>query len=69
MGIANGSALGKYLIRVRLDTAEELEEQLAAVPMGRVEYSFILRWYLPTEAMTNGIYAYPKVETILQAIQ
>lgn len=28
------------------------------------EFSFILRWYVPEAAMTNGAYVYPKVETI-----
>lgn len=33
-------------------------------PIGGGDYSFILRWYVPTEAMTNGTYVYPKAETI-----
>lgn len=27
-------------------------------------FSFILRWYTPTDAMTNGTYVYPKVEVV-----
>ncbi|KAF4548366.1 Hypothetical protein D9617_29g007440 [Elsinoe fawcettii] len=31
---------------------------------GSDSFSFIVRWYAPEDAMTNGSYVYPKIETI-----
>ena len=31
---------------------------------GSQTFSFITRWYVPQDAMTNGSYVYPKVQTI-----
>jgi len=35
-------------------------------PPGGGDFSFKLRWYVPTDALTNGTYVCPKIETIAQ---
>ena len=64
---ANGTRDERFQIVVQpadLTPPKNWTSNWLPAPRGGGDFSFILRWYVPTSAMTNGSYVYPKVETI-----
>ncbi|KAJ7631867.1 hypothetical protein DFH06DRAFT_1140233 [Mycena polygramma] len=55
-----------YMLLQSTDTpaSAEWESNWLPTPADGGQFSFYLRWYGPTESLTNGTYTYPKITTV-----